>query len=160
MEKVFSSYLAIVIPFFVGLFLYRRSEQFYKFVGVYTLKPVIITTVFWMMMVLMIMNITGLVSAFFLPTLLSVALTIIIISWYRDLYTDENKKYFVFPILLDTLRWGSFLTYLSIRAPIILNITLFISNFFAITAFVIFLIYRHSGSTVFTDSEIHTTFNA
>ena len=93
-------------------------------------KPVIITTIFWMMMFLMIMNIIGLGAAFFLPTLLCVALTIIIISWYRDLYTDENKKYFVFLILLDTLRWGCFLAYLLVQAPFILNITLFMPYFF------------------------------
>ena len=67
-------------------------------------KPVIITTIFWMMMFLMIMNIIGLGSAFFLPTLLCVALTIIIIFWYRDLYTDENKKYCSGPIKLDTFK--------------------------------------------------------
>ena len=101
----------LLAPLFIGLYLVFQPARLKKFAGWYTLKPVITTPLLFAVL-FQPDTLPEFEALKYFPVLLGVALSLMIIWLFRDLYFGENREFFVFVLLvaLDVLRWGSALS--------------------------------------------------
>lgn len=100
---------ALILPLALGVYLLRKHRLIHRFIGFFTLKPVIATPIYIALIIIgsLLTQSSQTYFGAYLAIVPGLVLTVLIVRRYKLFFTGEYRKVAITLLVMDLLRWGS-----------------------------------------------------